>query len=206
MQKLKSFPVSKNWSKRDKTEISAGEIIFACIENIDYTKKDVLTGKNKIEWIYFRGEEQSGIYNSGLIVVLEFNEMPGDSANAPSVGDCFALETINNGIYKAGNGFVGEAKLYSGEYEVDNTIKLKKLKDKLTVTEFFEDRLDYGSKIIEITGKVFEISYDSKSFDIRLFLKSFQGLMTKLIVTTIQRIGLTTKKSKNACSQSKKAM
>ena len=180
LAETKIIPSFEKLVKEGKTEISAGEIIFACIENIDYTKKDVLTGKNKIEWIYFRGEEQSGIYNSGLIVVLEFNEMPGDSANAPSVGDCFALETINNGIYKAGNGFVGEAKLYSGEYEVDNTIKLKKLKDKLTVTEFFEDRLDYGSKIIEITGKVFEISYDSKSFDIRLFSEKFSGFDDKI--------------------------
>ena len=47
----------------------------------------------------------------------------------------------------------------SGNFEVDNSVNAPSLKDKLTVTEFFEDRLDYGSKVIEITGKVFEISY-----------------------------------------------
>jgi hypothetical protein len=176
----KVIPSFEKLVKEGKTGIPAGEIIFACVENIDFTEKDVFTGKNKIEWIYFRGAEQSGIYNSGLIVVIEFNELHGDSPNAPSVGDCFAIETINNGIFKAGNGFVGEAKLYAGQYEVDITVKPKKLKDKLTVTEFFEDRLDYGSKIIEITGNVFETSYDSRSFDIRLFSEKFSGFDDKI--------------------------
>ena len=95
-------------------------------------------------------------------------------------------------------------KLYSGEYEVDNTIKLKKLKDKLT-TEFFEDRLDYGSKIIEITGKVFEISYDSKSFDIRL-LKSFQVIDDKFHSYRNSKNWINDEKIVEPCSQSKKAM
>ena len=177
---IKIIPSFEKLVKEGKTEIPAGEIIFACIENIVYTNKDVFTGKNKIKWIYFKGGEQSGIYNSGLIVVVEYNELPGDSQNAPSVGDCFAIETINNGIYKVGNGFAGEAKLYAGQYKVDNTVKPKKLKDKLTVTEFFEDKLDYGSKIIEITGHVFEISYDSRSFDIRLFSEKFSGFDDKI--------------------------
>jgi hypothetical protein len=79
----KVIPSFEKLVKEGKTGIPAGEIIFACVENIDFTEKDVFTGKNKIEWIYFRGAEQSGIYNSGLIVVLEFNELPGDSPNAP---------------------------------------------------------------------------------------------------------------------------
>lgn len=179
-QDVKIIPSFEKLVKEGKTEIQPGQLIFACVENIDYTKKDVFTGKNKIEWIYFKGAEQSGIYNSGLIIVVEFNELPGDSPNAPIIGDCFALETINNGIYKVANGFAGEAKLYNGKYEVDNTVKPKVLKDKLTVTEFFQDRIDYGSKVIEITGKVFEISYDSRSFDIRLFSEKFSGFDDKI--------------------------
>jgi hypothetical protein len=176
----KVIPSFEKLVKEGKTQIPAGEIISACIENITYTKKDVFTGKNQIEWIYFRGAEQSGIYNSGLIGVSEFYELPRDSQNAPSVGDCFALETIGWGIYKVSDGFVGSAKLHAGKYEVDNMVIPKKLKDKLTVTEFFEDRLDYGSKIIEITGNVFEIFYDSKSFDISLFSEKFSGFDDKI--------------------------
>jgi hypothetical protein len=176
----KIIPSFEKLVESGKTLIPAGQLIFACVEDIDYTEKDVFTGKNKIQWTYFKGAEQSGIYNQGMISVIEFYEMPGDSPNAPSIGDCYALQTMYNGIYKTGNVLVGSAKLYVGEYKVDDTLKPMALKNKLTVTEFFEDRLDYGSKVIEITGNVFEISYDSKSFDIRLFSEKFSGFDDKI--------------------------
>ena len=174
-QDVKIIPSFEKLVMEGKTQIEMKEIFYGCIESIDYSDKDVFTGKNKLQWIYLRGAKQSGVYLNAVLGVEEFIDLSEDDPNAPKIGDCYAFTPQYFPVFKAGQAFAGGAIVVSGNFEVDNSVNAPSLKDKLTVTEFFEDRLDYGSKVIEITGKVFEISYDNRSFDIRLFSEKFIG-------------------------------
>ena len=166
--------------KEQKTLISVGSPFYGCIEKIKYSEKDAFTGKNKLEFVWIKGAEQNGIYQPATLSVDLFDGISEDNPDAPKIGQCYAFEPILNGVYKVGGGFAGVVKLFKGTYEIDNSISTPELKNKLTVTDFFEDRIDYGSKIIEITGNVFETDYNNLWFKIRLFSEKFQGIDDKV--------------------------
>ena len=75
-----------------------------------------------------------------------------------------------------------EVKIYNGNYDIDNQVIEPILKDKLTVTEYFEQGVEYGSKIIEINGKILKIDKDNKSFRFTIFSEKFDS--NRYFITT----------------------
>ena len=157
--------------REGRTRVEMGEIFYGCIERIDYTKKDVFTDKNRLLFIYLKGAKYSGVYKNATVMVEEFMDLSEDDPNSPKIGECFAFKPSFFPMDISGGGLT----LVNGEFDIDVSSNFPVLKDKLTVTEFFEDRLDYGSKIIEITGKVAGTSNSNRSFNIELFSEKFSG-------------------------------
>jgi hypothetical protein len=165
------IPAFEKLVREGRTRVEMGEIFYGCIERIDYTKKDVFTDKNRLLFIYLKGAKYSGVYKNATVMVEEFMDLSEDDPNSPKIGECFAFKPSFFPMDISGGGLT----LVNGEFDIDVSSNFPVLKDKLTVTEFFEDRLDYGSKIIEITGKVAGTSNSNRSFNIELFSEKFSG-------------------------------
>ncbi len=170
----KVIPSLKKIIKERKIDLSIGEKFYGCIETLDYSE-DILTGKTGLQNIYLKGTELDGNYHYGHVMLLQESKYYNISKNdpkAPKVGQCFAFTPVSI-FTKPGIVISGFADFSKNSFQVDNSIKKINLKDKLNVTEWVEQRIDYGSKMIQLTGKVYDVDHSNRRFKIELFSEKY---------------------------------
>ncbi len=180
------IPSIEKLFKEKKTKLEgAKKLFYGCIYEITYGTEDVFTGKSKIHSISIGNPEESLIFYVHLGIgdltgnLPEFEDFYKGDEKGPKIGDCFAFITYDpvqrmvNNIYQP----LGIVKIFRGEYKVDEEAVIPVLKNKITVDEFFEQGLDYGSKIIKISGKVLktERATNDHWFKIVLFSEKFDA-------------------------------
>ncbi len=175
--------IEKIFKEKKTTLEGTKKLFYGCIYEIKYAKEDVFTGKRKIYSISIGNPEESLIFFVHLGIgdltgnLPEFEDFYKGDEKGPKIGDCFAFITYDpvqkmvNNIYQP----LGIVKIFRGEYKVDEEAVIPALKDKITVDEFFEQGMDYGSKIIKISGKVLETERATNDhwFKIILFSEKF---------------------------------
>jgi len=180
------IPSIEKLFKEKKTELKgAKKLFYGCIYEIKYGTEDVFTGKSKIHSISIGNPEESLIFYVHLGIgdltgnLPEFEDFYKGDEKGPKIGDCFAFITYDpvqkmvNNMYQP----LGIVKIFRGEYKVDEEAVIPVLKNKITVDEFFEQEVDYGSKIIKISGKVFKTKRATNDhwFKIVLFSEKFNA-------------------------------
>ena len=147
---------------------SISEPFYGCIYSIEtYEEEDLYTTKIFLESITVgNANQQIEIKRIG-----EFEDLEEGDANFPKIGDCFAYEPRGNFKIDSWSQatYSGYADLYKNEYKVDNNFDKAVLKDKLTIDEYCQDNISYGTQWLELTGKV-------KSTEINMF-DNFQTVL-----------------------------
>ena len=126
---------------------------YGCIYEVGYNTEDPFTNKSTIRYVSV-GDPYGGTH----LVVEDFEGFFKGDQKGPKVGDCFAFVTqcSMRGGYGVYSNTCGPAKIFKGEYLVDEEVVKTSLKDKLTVDEYCEREVEYGSKIVELNGIVKE--------------------------------------------------
>ena len=147
---------------------SISEPFYGCIYSIEtYEEEDLYTTKIFLESITVgNANQQIEIKRIG-----EFEDLEEGDANFPKIGDCFAYEPRGNFKIDSWSQatYSGYADLYKNDYKVDNNFDKAVLKDKLTIDEYCQDNISYGTQWLELTGKV-------KSTEINMF-DNFQTVL-----------------------------
>jgi hypothetical protein len=169
----KVIPSFEKLVKEGVKTIELDSVFNACIDKIEFGEEDLLTGEKKIGTIWIKGAKYAGEYTFGILYVSNWEGLSSKASNIPSANECYNFQVEGplptekdrlSGIY------IGyDIKIASGEFEINRDVVEPKYKKKMTVTEFLEDGLDYGSRIVEITGKIYETDYNSSWFKIELF-------------------------------------
>ena len=151
-----------------------GKPIYGCIYQIYYTNEDPLTGKSKINIISIGDSKGSATFG-----VKDFKDFYKGDEKIPKIGDCFAFLTpyaINN----LNSEFISfhPVEIYRGEYLVDEKVVKLRLKDKITVDEYFEQGVHYGLEKIELTGIVKGTESNEYWFKIILFSENNKQIYT----------------------------
>ena len=126
---------------------------YGCIYEVGYATEDPFTNKSMIRYV-----SVGNPYGGTHLVVEDFEGFFKGDEKGPEVGDCFAFVTqcSMRGGYGVYSNTCGPAKIFKGEYLVDEEVVKTSLKDKLTVSEYCEREVEYGSKIVELNGIVKE--------------------------------------------------
>jgi len=141
---------------------------YGCITKIDYTTPDKFTGNSNITGVII-GDKNG----SADILVKDFEIFEKKDEKGPKIGDCFAFVTPYS-VHRTYNMFRSwsqKAEIYKGEYLVDDETVKPILKDKITIDEYCKQDVDYGSKIIQLSGIVKEADgkINKNSFYFQLF-------------------------------------
>ena len=146
--------------------LNRGEPFYGCIYFIEYGDEDLLKRKRKFQWIK--------IGNSKQYAKLFLDDFYKGDEGVPKIGDCFAF-TTEWGLGKISEKeYLGSAKIFSGEYKVDNIAVIKELKNEITVDEYFQQKVSYDSKRITLIGEV-EKTFVAASKEFGITLVSKQG-------------------------------
>jgi len=147
-----------------KIGLDGGEPFYGCIYFIEYGDEDLLTRKRPFQWIR--------IGNSKQYAKLSIDDFYEGDEGVPKIGDCFAFTTKWGLGKRSEKEYIGSAKIFSGEYKVDNIAVIKELKNEITVDEYFQQKVSYGSKRITLIGEIEETfaTYD-QTFGIKLVSK-----------------------------------
>ena len=176
-QDVKIIPSFKKLVKEGVKTIEMHSVFNACIDKVEFGEEDLLTGEKKLDTIWIKGTEYSGQYTFGILYVSNWRGLSSKSPDIPSANECYNFQVegpLPTEKDSLSGQFIGyDIKLASGEFEINRDVVEPQYKDKMTVTEFLEDGLDYGSRIIEITGKIYETNYNSTWFKIELFSEKF---------------------------------
>lgn len=170
----KTIPSFEKLAKEGLWNIELGTIFNACIDKLGFKEKDLLTGEKKLDTIFIKGTEYNGTYTSAVLYVSDWRGLSSKDKIIPAADDCYNFQVelmtmskdnlLNEPLY---TGFV---KVVEGEFDIDDNAIPPQYKEKLTVSDYMTNRLDYGSRIIEITGKIYEIDYLSNTwFQINLY-------------------------------------
>ena len=125
-------------------KIDRNEPFYGCIYFIEYGDEDLFTQKRKILSIWIG---KSNEYATLIVSWEEYKEVP-------KIGDCFAF-TTNFGLGRVSEKeYIGAAKIFFGDYKVDNVASIKKLNNEITVDQYFEENVSYGKKRIVLVGEV----------------------------------------------------
>jgi hypothetical protein len=148
-------------------------VFNACIEKIEFGEEDLLTGEKKIGTIWIKGTKYAGEYTFGILHVSNWEGLSSKAPDIPAKNQCYNFQ-VEGPLPTEKDSLSGQyigynIKLASGNFEINREVIKPQYKEKMTVTEFLEDGLDYGSRIIEITGKIYETDYNSTWFKIELF-------------------------------------
>lgn len=124
--------------------IDRNEPFYGCIYFIEYGDEDLFTQKRKILSIRIGNSNE---YATLIGPWKEYKEFP-------KIGDCFAF-TSNFGLGRVSEKeYIGMAKIFFGDYKVDNFASIKKLNNEITVDQYFEENVSYGKKRIVLVGEV----------------------------------------------------
>lgn len=173
------IPSFKKIVQERKRSIPLSSAFYGCIEDVEWSK-DILTEKTEMQWIIIAGSEMDGSYTFAQVYLDGFEGISQEDPQALKIDDCLAFEPLYSNLWKHGNAYSGSVKIFKGNYNVDNEVKEITLRDKMTVTEFFEQNVDYGNKIIELTGKINELDGNNSWFKIVLFSEKF--IDTSLVI------------------------
>lgn len=130
---------------------------YGCLIDIKFNEeqRDTLTDEIVVPGTIY--EVSIGNVNNYLSTYIEeFAYLTQNDENVPKIGDCFAF-TLDAPItdqpyFGWANGW---GKIYQGnDFVVDEEVKIKPLLDEITVEQFLNDNVSYGSKRIKLTGIV----------------------------------------------------
>ena len=167
----KIIPSFEKLVKEGVKTIEVETVFNACIDKVEFDEEDLLTGEKKIGTIWIKGAKYNGQYTYGILYVSNWEGLSSKAPDIPTVNECYNFQ-VESPLKKdsLSGQYIGyDIKLASGEFEINRDVVEPQYKEKMTVTEFLEDGLDYGSRIIEITGKIYETDYSSSWFKIELF-------------------------------------
>ncbi len=143
-----------------QSTLSAGKIFAGKIVEIVYSDPHPLTGEKRILFIKV-GDSLSEFIMVGI--------PPDEEENLPEVkvGDSVFIQVGSFGmiLYPDQRHGVGPGKVILGNYKIENQIsesEKPKIKTSITVDEYFEDNIPYGSNSVIITGKVDEFDIKRK--------------------------------------------
>tara|TARA_Y100000294_G_scaffold80856_1_gene75944 strand:+ start:261 stop:1010 length:750 start_codon:yes stop_codon:yes gene_type:complete len=125
-------------------KIDRDEPFYGCIYFIEYGDEDLFTQKRKILSIRIGNSNE---YASLYVSWEEYKEVP-------KIGDCFAFTTYHGLGKLSEKEYYGMAKIFFGDYKVDNVALIKKLSNEITVDQYFEEDVSYGKKRIVLVGEV----------------------------------------------------
>tara|TARA_B100000795_G_C22626891_1_gene371089 strand:- start:59 stop:808 length:750 start_codon:yes stop_codon:yes gene_type:complete len=155
--------------------IPAGLPFYGCIYHVEWGEEDLFTQKRRFKSIKIGTPEKSAtLYINDLHGLFEGDE------EVPDNGDCFAF-TSSYGLVKfSESSYSASAKIFLGKYKVDNIAKEIKLKNQITVDEYFQDNLSYGNKRFTLIGEVEEtwVTTMGNEFGIRLITKDGNNQIT----------------------------
>jgi len=155
--------------KERKPRINANESFYGCIYFIEYGDEDLFTQKKELSHI--RIGDSKGY---ATLYVDNFDNVFEGDENLPKIGDCFAF-TTESGLAKLSEiNYYGVAKIFSGEYKVDSIALKVELKNKITIDQYFEDDISYGSKRITLIGEL-EETFVANTNEFGISLVSKQG-------------------------------
>ena len=152
---VKIIPSITKLHKEKKRHIGGPQNPFyGCIYEVGYDTEDPFTNKSKIKYV-----SVGNPYGGTHLYVEDFEDFFKGDEKGPKVGDCFAFVTQCSmpGGYGVYSNICGSpAQIFKGEYLVDEEVVKPIFKDKLTVDEYCEREVEYGKKILELTGIVEE--------------------------------------------------
>ena len=130
------------------------EPFYGCIYSLEtYEEEDLYDTKIFLDNITV-GNDNQQVQIKGID---QFKDLEYGDVNFPKIGDCFAFKpsgVLDKHSWTPENLYDGYADLYEQEYIVDTNITKAVLKDKLTLDEYFQDKIRYGKHWIELTGIV----------------------------------------------------
>lgn len=173
LAETKIIPSFEKLVKEGVKTIELDSVFNACIEKVEFGEEDLLTGEKKIRAIWLKGAKYAGEYTFGILHVSDWEGLSSKAPDIPVENECYNFQ-VEGPLPTEKDSLSGQyigynIKLASGDFEINRDVVKPKYKEKMTVTEFLEDGLDYGSRIIEITGKIYETDYNSSWFKIELF-------------------------------------
>jgi len=157
--------ISKLLNKRPYA-VTEGSLIYGCLVRLEFEAEDLITKKRKLESITIGTSKVNAVLN-----IDDFENMHMGDTKLPKIGDCFAFYlTQDLAIQFIGETYYGSAVIYKDAYNVDDNFSEFELDLYLTISEFFEvaQWVNYGSRIVELTGEVRSISSESNTYTVNL--------------------------------------
>ena len=149
------------------------EPFYGCITDIVFSEEDVFNQEESILIQTIIGNE----FAQADISIEEFFTLKKSNPNVPSIGDCYGFIPIY-GMYAGyvrgdGQNYTGSVKLLNSEYAISEDIVEPIYKDKLTITEYFDQNIIYDSKVVDISGKIGEIEKTNSWARLDLFSEQY---------------------------------
>lgn len=152
---------------------------YACVYEIKFEDYEDLFETKKILSKIILGDEniKIDIWNIPEFFRADGEDLEFGDERLPKRGDCYAFYPSYSPLMKFfdDNTFAGYVEVYEQQYTLNKNIEKKILKSEITVDQYYQEKISYGSKRVKLTGLVEKIGIAKIDDSIYINLVSKNG-------------------------------